>query len=183
MATTPQRSLLIKPVSGDCNLRCAYCFYRERPTDPYAGQPRRRMSDAVLEALIGQRMRLDRRAAGFAWQGGEPTLAGVEFFRRVVDLEQQYGRAGQMVSNALQTNGLLIDAEWADLLAEYQFLVGISLDGPAAYHDAYRTGANGGGSHARVEAALGYLLQRGVATNVLSVVNDVTAEHPEATAS
>lgn len=177
MATQAPRSLLIKPVSGDCNLQCAYCFYRDRPSDPYAGQLHRRMSDVVLEALVAQGMRLDRRAAAFAWQGGEPTLAGVGFYRRVVALEQQYGSAGQAVSNALQTNGLLIDAEWADLLAEYQFLVGISLDGPAACHDAYRRLADGQGSHARALAALRRLQERGVAVNVLSVVNDVTAGH------
>jgi len=178
MATQLPRSLLIKPVSGDCNLHCAYCFYHERPNDPYAGQPHPRMSDAVLEALIVQGMRLDRRAAGFAWQGGEPTLAGIDFYRRVVALEQQHGFAGQAVSNALQTNGLLIDVEWADLLAQYQFLVGISLDGPAIWHDVYRTHVNGQGSHARALAALQRLQARGVATNVLSVVNDVTAAHP-----
>ncbi|NLG28948.1 MAG: radical SAM protein, partial [Chloroflexi bacterium] len=136
MPSLATRSLLVKPVSGDCNARCSYCFYRERPSDPYRGRSHRRMSADVLEALVRQGMQLDRRVASFAWQGGEPTLAGLPFYRQVVALQQQYGRDGQAVSNALQTNGLLIDGEWAAFLAQYQFLVGVSLDGPARYHDA-----------------------------------------------
>lgn len=177
MASIATRSLLVKPVSGDCNARCSYCFYRERPSDPYRGQSHRRMSAEVLEELVRQGMQLDRRAASFAWQGGEPTLAGLPFYQRVVALQQQYGRNGQAVSNALQTNGLLIDREWAAFLAQYQFLVGVSLDGPARYHDAFRPAADGGPTQARALAALQVLQEEGVACNVLTVVNRETAEH------
>ncbi len=173
------RSLLIKPVSGDCNLHCTYCFYHERPTDPYKAEARHRMSAEVLEALIAQGMRLDpnRRQATFGWQGGEPTLAGLDFFRRAVELQKKYGAPGQVVANGMQTNGLLLTPEWARFLREYAFLVGVSLDGPAPYHDAYRTFINGAPTHARVIEVLRMLRSYHVEFNVLAVVNRLTAEH------
>ncbi len=171
------RSLLIKPASGDCNLHCAYCFYHERPTDPYRQAHGRRMSAAVLDALIRQGMALDRRQATFGWQGGEPTLAGLDFFRQAVVAQQRHGAAGQAVSNGIQTNGLLLTPAWAQFLARYNFLVGVSLDGAAAYHDRYRTTAGGEGTHARVLGALRMLQHYGVEYNILAVVNRVTADH------
>jgi len=178
VAAHPQaRSLLIKPVSGDCNLHCGYCFYHDRPTDPYRDQRRRRMSAAVLDALMAQGMALDPRQATFGWQGGEPTLAGLDFFREVVRLQQKHGVSGQSVSNGLQTNALLIDAEWARFLRSYRFLVGVSLDGPATYHDAYRRTPGGQPTHADVLAQLRLLRRYGVECNVLIVVNRVTARH------
>lgn len=180
-ATAPHRaqprSLLIKPASGDCNLNCAYCFYHDRPSDPYHQGARRRMSRAVLEAVVQQGMQLDRRQATFGWQGGEPTLCGLDFFRAAVDLQKRHGYPGQSVSNGLQTNGLLLDREWALFLRQYNFLLGVSLDGPAAYHDAYRNHTHGGGSHARVMEALRLLEREGVEFNILSVVNRITGDH------
>ncbi|MHB1355343.1 MAG: radical SAM protein, partial [Anaerolineae bacterium] len=114
-------SLLIKPVSGECNLNCSYCFYHERATDPYHSTHHRLMSREVLDTLIQQGMALNREHAAFGWQGGEPTLAGLDFFQQVVALQQRYGQSGQVVSNGLQTNGLLLDAEWARFLREYRF--------------------------------------------------------------
>jgi uncharacterized protein len=178
-SVAPPRSLLIKPASGDCNLHCAYCFYHDRESDPYREARHPRMSAEVLDALIRQGMAMDRRQATFGWQGGEPTLAGLDFFRQVVALQQRYGAAGQSVSNGLQTNGLLLNAEWARFLRQYSFLLGVSLDGPAAYHDAYRQYANGGPTHARVMDSLRLLRQYHVEFNVLSVVNRVTADHGE----
>ena len=173
------RSLLIKPASGDCNLHCSYCFYHDRPTDPYRTESRRhRMSAEVLDALIAQGMALDRRHATFGWQGGEPTLMGLDFFREVVRLQQKHGQSGQSVSNGVQTNGLLIDADWARFFRQYNFLLGVSLDGPATYHDAYRRTVNGKGTQAEVLARLRLLRQYHVEFNVLSVVNRVTAQHP-----
>jgi len=172
-----ERSLLIKPVSGDCNLHCAYCFYHQRPSDPYQEQGRHRMSLQVLEALIKQGMRLNRRQATFGWQGGEPTLAGLDFFKKAVELEQKYGFSGQSVGNGLQTNGLLLDASWARFLRQYNFLVGVSLDGPAPYHDPYRIHPNGAPTHERAVAALRLLSEHHVEFNVLAVVNRLTAQH------
>jgi len=172
-----QRSLLIKPVSGDCNLHCTYCFYHDRPTDPYKQEQRHRMSPEVLDTLIQQGMRLNRQVATFGWQGGEPTLAGLDFFREVVELQKRHGTRGQVVSNGMQTNGLLLDADWARFLREYRFLVGVSLDGPAIYHDHYRTFANGNPTQERVLDVLRMLSRYQVEFNILSVVNRVTADH------
>ncbi len=177
---TQPRSLLIKPASGDCNLHCTYCFYHDRPTDPYRGDrqgPRHRMSYEVLETLIRQGMQLDRRQATFGWQGGEPTLCGLDFFVEAVALQKRHGAPGQSVSNGLQTNALLLDKEWARFLRQYSFLLGVSLDGPAAYHDLYRTHVHGAGSHARVMESLRLLEREGVEFNILSVVNRVTGAH------
>lgn len=172
-----QRSLLIKPASGDCNLHCQYCFYHDRPTDPYRQEHRRRMSPEVLDALIRQGMRLNRSNATFGWQGGEPTLCGLDFFRRVVELQQKYGSPGQAVSNGLQTNGLLLTPVWAEFLREYHFLLGVSLDGPAEYHDHYRTYPSGKPTHQRVLDALHMLSEHQVEFNILTVVNRINADH------
>jgi len=171
------RSLLIKPASGDCNLHCTYCFYHDRDSDPYKETRRRRMSPEILDSLIQQGMAMDRRQATFGWQGGEPTLMGLDFFREVVRLQQKYGASGQSVSNGLQTNGILLNPEWARFLRQYNFLLGVSLDGPAPYHDAYRVHANGAATHARVIETLKMLRQYQVEYNVLSVVNRITGDH------
>jgi len=134
------------------------------------------MSLQVLEALIRQGMRLDRRHATFGWQGGEPTLAGLGFFKKAVELEQKHGFSGQSVSNGLQTNGLLLDASWARFLRQYNFLVGVSLDGPASYHDPYRTYLDGTPTQERVAAVLHLLSEHHVEFNVLAVVNRLTAQ-------
>ncbi|MGI6375959.1 MAG: anaerobic sulfatase maturase [Anaerolineae bacterium] len=176
-AATQGKSLLIKPASGDCNLNCTYCFYHARPDDPYRTQARHRMSPEVLDALIRQGMALDRRQATFGWQGGEPTLCGLAFFEQVVALQQRYGVAGQSVSNGLQTNALLLDSDWAPFLRRYNFLLGISLDGPAEYHDHYRQYANGGPTHARVMESIHLLEQQRVEFNILTVVNNITGDH------
>jgi len=173
----PQRSLLIKPASGDCNLHCHYCFYHERPSDPYRQARRHRMSAEVLDALIRQGMALNRQDATFGWQGGEPTLCGLDFFKRVVDLQSTYGRPGQSVSNGLQTNALLLTPQWAEFLREYRFLLGVSLDGPAEYHDHYRTFPDGRPTHQRVLDALHMLQEHQVEFNILTVVNRYNADH------
>ena len=171
------RSLLVKPAAGDCNLHCHYCFYHERPTDPYKDRGRHRMSDEVLTELIRQGMALNPEHATFGWQGGEPTLMGLAFFERVVALQQEFGRPGQSVSNGLQTNGTLLDGAWARFLRDYRFLVGLSLDGPAAYHDAYRHDLRGEGTQARVMQTARLLRRYRAEFNVLTVLNDVSAAH------
>ena len=105
-------NVLVKPASGDCNLACEYCFYHERLTDPYAAQTHRRMNDSVLRTLVRQVMDLAGTGrASFGWQGGEPTLAGLGFFRRVVAYQQRYGRKGQVVSNPFFYEQLRRDRE------------------------------------------------------------------------
>ena len=173
-------SLLIKPASADCNLRCAYCFYRDR-SELYPETARHRMSDGVLERLIAGYMATDQPQYTFGWQGGEPTLMGVDFFRRVTDLQVKYALkrsdAGKRTSiaNGLQTNAVLIDDEFARHLADYRFLLGVSIDGPAEIHDHYRVNAAGHGSHADVLAAIERLRRNKVEFNALVLVNSASA--------
>lgn len=155
-------SILAKPVSAACNLACDYCFYRPRSV-PYS--PPYMMSQDTLAALLKQYMPLAEVAA-ICWQGGEPLLAGVDFYRGVVELEARYGRAGQRVANAVQTNALLLNREFARLFAAYQFAVGVSLDGPADLHDLHR----GAGTHGQVMQGVRLLQQAGVALNALCAV-------------
>ncbi|KPJ63418.1 hypothetical protein AMK68_03925 [candidate division KD3-62 bacterium DG_56] len=170
--------LLIKPVSADCNLVCDYCFYR-RTLAQYP-EPRHRMSPETLERMISLAL-----AAGypdttvFAWQGGEPTLAGIDFYRQALRLMNRHGRDRQPVGNALQTNGVLLDHEWARLCADYSILVGVSLDGPREIHDRWRTTAAGGGSFDTVMRGIGHLRAAGAEFNILTMVTATSAPHGE----
>ena len=128
---------MTKPIGPICNLACKYCFYLEKK-GLFAKNERFRMSDDVLEANVKQYIEgQDVPEINFAWQGGEPTLLGVNFFRKVVALQLTYA-SGKRISNVIQTNGTLLDDEWCAFFTEHQFLVGISIDGPAHLHDVYR---------------------------------------------
>lgn len=163
-------SLLIKPASGDCNLRCAYCFYLcKRALFP--DSTRHRMSPATLERLVRSYLETDQPQYTFGWQGGEPTLMGLDFYREVVALQRRYGRPGARVANGLQTNATLIDDRWGAFLAEHQVLVGCSLDGPAEVHDRYRVTAGAHGSHAEVLRGIRCLQRQGAEFNVLVLVS------------
>lgn len=172
-------SLLIKPVGPDCNLRCSYCFYRQKAC-LFPGVKQHQMKDSTLEKLIAQTLGMGCELSMFSWQGGEPTLAGLEFFKRIVELQQKHGFPGQRVSNALQTNGTLLDRKWAEFLKEYNFLVGISLDGPKRLHDHYRKDEKGAGTHARVMQNLHILQDVGAEVNILTLVNDRNVQEPDA---
>ncbi|MBE7416461.1 MAG: anaerobic sulfatase maturase [Ideonella sp.] len=160
---------MAKPASSACNLACNYCYYIHRPGATPAG----RMRSDVLEAYVRQVLDAQRGApeVSFSWQGGEPTLAGLAFFREAVALQQRHRGPGCVVHNALQTNGTLIDDEWAAFLAEHRFLVGLSIDGPAHLHDPLRRGRDGRASHARVMRALHTLRHAGAEVNALTVVH------------
>ncbi len=170
-------SLLVKPCSADCNLACSYCFYLPK-RELYPGVRRPRMSQAVLRRLIGSYMATEQPQYAFGWQGGEPTLMGVEFFRTVVSLQQEHGRPGSVVANGLQTNATLITPELAELFAEYRFLLGVSLDGPEELHDVYRRGRAGRGSHRRVLQGIDLLERHRVEYNALVTVNAANAGRP-----
>ncbi|WP_345308728.1 radical SAM protein [Candidatus Villigracilis saccharophilus] len=118
----PITEVLVKPAGPDCNLDCEYCFYIEK-LNQYPSRTTR-MSDAVLEAMIQQLMAQNVPQISIGWQGGEPTLMGLPFYRKAVDLMTRHGR-GQSVSNGLQTNGVLIDHEWAKFFRDYHFLIGL----------------------------------------------------------
>jgi uncharacterized protein len=163
-------SVLIKPAGPDCNLACEYCFYREKEA-LFPAAPAHRMSEEILEETLSQIFDQPATAVSIGWQGGEPTLMGLEFFQKAVDLQARFGK-GKTVGNGLQTNGILIDARWADFLSKYRFLVGLSLDGPELVHDRYRLAAGGRPTWRKTVDAAGRLLDAGVAVNALVVVND-----------
>src|SRR5215475_10667089 len=142
-AAPPISSLLFKPASAVCNLDCSYCFYLDRDADPYKALPARRMTTDTLERLVDTFLFYSYPQSVFAFQGGEPTLAGLPFFEKLVALQQQYGRNGQSVSNALQTNGTLLDQNWCELFRSYQWLLGVSLDGPEDVNDHFRFNKEG----------------------------------------
>jgi uncharacterized protein len=170
-------SVLIKPAGPDCNMACTYCFYLEK-SELFSDTKVHRMNQEILEETIKQVLSQGEKSVSFGWQGGEPTLMGLPFFKKAVEFQQKYGR-GHSVGNGLQTNGLLITQEWAEFLAEYRFLVGLSLDGPEHIHNTYRHLRNGKGSWSRVVDKAKLLLDNGVATNALTVLNDHSVGYPE----
>jgi len=170
MSTQRSFQLLIKPVGADCNLSCDYCFYL-RTADLYASSGAHRMSETVLEQLIKSFLSYRFAESVFAWQGGEPTLAGLPFFQKAVELQIKHGTTGQIAGNSLQTNGLLIDDEWCRFLSHYKFLVGLSLDGPEEIHNQFRHTASGKGTWTRVMETSQAFARHGVAFNILCVVN------------
>ncbi|MCG6955770.1 MAG: anaerobic sulfatase maturase [Gemmatimonadetes bacterium] len=169
--------VLLKPRGAICDLECRYCYYLEKER-LYPGSDFR-MSDEVLEAFTRQYI-LSQRTPEivFGWQGGEPTLMGLDFFRRAVALQRKHAPPGVRVLNSLQTNGMRLDAEWCAFLREHGFLVGISIDGPAEVHDAYRVDKGGKPTHAGVLAGLDLLQRHGVAFNVLTTVHAANAGRP-----
>ncbi|MBK9574830.1 MAG: anaerobic sulfatase maturase [Rhodoferax sp.] len=169
---------MVKPSGAQCNLDCAYCFYLHK--EDLLRQPKKsRMGDSVLEQHIRQYIEAHTGPeVVFSWQGGEPTLMGLDFFRRVIALQQQYKKPGQAIENDLQTNGILLDAAWCAFLKEHNFLVGLSIDGPSALHNAYRYSKGGTPSFERVMDAVALLRQYAIPFSALCVVNRVNARRP-----
>ncbi len=167
--------LLAKPTGAVCNLDCAYCFFLSKEM-LYPGS-RFRMADELLETYI--RQLVDAHAGApevtIAWQGGEPTLMGVEFYRRAIELARRYLRPGQRAVYTMQTNGTRIDEVWADMFREHGFLVGLSIDGPREIHDAYRVNKGGKGSFDQVMRGLTHLREAGVEWNALTTVHAANA--------
>lgn len=166
------------PTGPICNLGCEYCYYLEK-TELYPNSSNFMMDEALLEEYTKQY--IDAHPGPhvvFGWQGGEPTLRGLGFYQRAVELQKQYAPAGWQIRNSFQTNGTLIDEEWCQFFKEHQFLVGISLDGPARLHNHYRKGKALQDTHDQVVRAVNLLQQYGVEFNVLCVVNDVNSRHP-----
>ena len=172
----PPVTLLIKPASGLCNMRCKYCFYCDEMTKRDSAL-RGIMPHDTLELLVRRVFAYAEGRADFIFQGGEPTLAGLDFFREAVALQRRFAPAGLEVRNSIQTNGLLIDREWAGFLAENNFLAGVSLDGCAEFHDPFRPDAEGAGTYSRALEAAKLLRSSGVPVNILCVVNNLSARH------
>jgi len=172
-------SLLIKPASAVCNLDCSYCFYLDRDADPYKALPARRMTRDTLERLVDTYLFYSYPNSVFAFQGGEPTLAGLPFFEKLVEFQKQYGRDGQSVSNALQTNAMLLDKNWCDLFRAYQWLLGVSLDGPEEVNDLYRFNKEGRGTWKRVMQSVELLKKERVDFNILCVLSQANVDRPK----
>lgn len=170
-------SLLVKPASGLCNMSCRYCFYRDE-MEHIQTLKMKLMSEEVMERLIESVCSEAKSRIHITFQGGEPTLAGLPFFRSFAALMQKRKKRGTAVTYALQTNGLLLDEEWAVFLSDHSFLVGLSFDGTPRIHDASRTDQNGG-TAGRVEAAWRLLREHGVAANLLCVVTGQAARKPQ----
>ncbi|HXE73106.1 MAG TPA: anaerobic sulfatase maturase [Candidatus Nitrosotenuis sp.] len=169
--------LLVKPGGALCNLDCKYCFYLSKE-ELYPGS-RFRMSDSVLENYIRQYLRSQKvPEATLAWQGGEPTLMGLDFFRRSVEMAERHRRPGQRVRYTLQTNGVLLNDEWCRFFRAHDFLIGLSLDGPREMHDAYRLDKAGRPTFDKVMRALRLLQEHKVEFNILATVHAANSSHP-----
>ncbi len=169
--------IMTKPIGPICNLDCKYCFYLEKES-LYPNTSRWAMPPEVLERYIQQYIAAQSAdEVHFAWQGGEPTLLGTDFFRNVIALEQRHAQ-GKSIHNALQTNGTLIDNDWAEFLAEQKFLVGVSIDGPAAIHDRYRVDKGNAPTFDRVTRGIEKLKEYNVDFNTLTVVNRHNSQYP-----
>lgn len=176
MPATPFH-VMTKPVGPICNLDCTYCYYLEKEK-LYPRGENFRMTPEVLEAYIRQYLESQTtREVTFAWQGGEPTLLGVDYFRRIVELQRKHA-GGREVKNALQTNGTRLDAEWCRFFREEGFLIGLSLDGPRRLHDTYRVDKGGKPTFDRVMKAVKLLKAHRVEFNTLTVVNASNVKHP-----
>ena len=173
----PRIHILSKPTGATCNLACSYCFFLDKellyPSSKF------RMSDEDLETYIRQLIESHRsREVSVSWQGGEPTLMGVDFFRKAIEYQEKYRKPGMVFENTMQTNGTLLDDEWCEFLKENNYLMGISIDGPEDLHNAHRLDKGGKPTFDRVMRGLRLLQKHGVEYNILTTVNRVNAEYP-----
>ena len=175
--STPDYHVLAKPIGPICNLDCKYCFYLEKES-LYPQVAKWSMREDVLESYIRQYIEThDTPQVNFAWQGGEPTLLGLDYFRKVVELEKRYAN-GKHITNAFQTNGVLLNDAWAEFFRENHFLIGISIDGPRHLHDAYRVDKGGQPTFDRVMRGLGKLKEHNVDFNTLTTLHRANVESP-----
>ncbi len=177
MATPGLFHVMVKPTGPLCNLDCEYCYYLEKE-NLYPPGSSFRMPPEVLETYIRDYIRSQPTPeVQFAWQGGEPTLLGIDFFREVVRLQAEHA-GGKKVTNAIQTNGTLLNDDWCSFFSEHGFLVGLSIDGPERLHDAYRVDKGGHPSFGKVMRGLDFLLKHGTEFNTLTVVNRLNSQAP-----
>lgn len=169
--------VMAKPAGARCNLNCAYCFFLKKEA-LYPGSSFH-MSDEIMESYIKQTIEAHQTPeVTIAWQGGEPTLMGLDFFRRTVDIEKRYQKPGTTIQNTLQTNGTLLDEDWCGFLRENNFLIGISMDGPRELHDRYRRDKSGRPTFDRVMRAVRLLQKHNVEYNILCTINSANGDHP-----
>ena len=174
----PRIHVLAKPTGSVCNLGCTYCFYLKKKV--FYPDSHFRMTDQLLERYISQLIESHQGdRVTVAWQGGEPTLMGLGFFQRAIELQEKNRRPGMVFENTIQTNGTLLDDKWCEFFFRNNFLVGISIDGPRALHDAHRVDRNGGPTFDKVIKGLRLLQKHKVEYNVLVTVNRANADHPK----
>lgn len=171
--------VMAKPTSSICNLNCEYCFYLDKeklyPENNTHWQMNRKTLELYIQQYIDAQSSLDIQ---FAWQGGEPTLMGVDFFQQAMELCLHYSR-GRSVTHSFQTNGILLNDQWCELFKKYNVLVGISIDGPEDLHDVYRVTRSNKATHTKVMKGIGYLKKHKIEFNTLTVVHDLNSQHPE----
>ena len=172
----PNLGILFKPAAHDCNMACDYCYYRYAG-DLYPDVDRPRMTPAIFEAACTQYLALEPSEIKFGWQGGEPTLLGLDFFRQVVEIERTHARPGDCFGNSLQTNGVVLDEEWCSFLAADRFLVGLSVDGPEDLN-RLRHFPNGRPAFDVTMRALELLKKHDVEFNILVVISKANVDHP-----
>jgi len=171
--------IFVKPAGAICNLRCSYCYYLEKKS-LYSGDHRCLMSEEILEKYVIQHISATtEKIITFSWHGGEPLLAGIDFFRKAVELQKLHKPAGKEILNGLQTNGTLLDDDWCRFLSEENFAVGISIDGPADLHNKFRLTRDGKGSFEKVLEGFNLLKSYGVLPEILCVVNAENVDHPK----
>ena len=171
--------VMAKPIGPICNLDCEYCYYLHKER-LYGEHERWKMNDEQLETFVRQYIEAqpsDAKTITFAWQGGEPTLLGVPFFERAVEFQEQFKPAGVTIENAFQTNGVLIDDRWCEFFLKHKFLIGLSMDGPAEFHDRYRYDKKGDPTFAATLTAMKLFRKNGVDFNVLVCVNRHNGNH------
>ena len=175
--TPPRLHMLAKPTGAICNLACSYCFFLDK--ELLYPDSKFRMSDKLLERYIRQLIESHQvNQVSVAWQGGEPTLMGLDFYRRAMELEEKHARPGMTFLNTMQTNGTLLDDEWCAFFKEHNFLIGISIDGPRELHDVYRVDKGGAPTFDRVMRGIRLLQKHEVEYNILTTVNRVNGDHP-----
>ena len=178
MAKAESFVVMAKPAGSRCNMHCDYCYYLEKVQ--YSAHERQtRMSFEILEKLIRETIRSSEGpVVSFVWHGGEPTIAGLDFYKKVVELERKYLPSGWQVWNNLQTNGFMLNDLWCEFLKENRFDVGVSFDGSARVHDANRHDLKGGGTQERVARSIQRLRSHGIEPDILCTVNSVSCEDP-----
>lgn len=174
----PPINVLLKPASGLCNMSCDYCFYRDetgkREVESYG-----LMSQATLKNVVRKTLAHAGGYAGFLYQGGEPTLCGLDFYRAAAEYQRKYNKRGIRVNNSLQTNGVLIDEEWCRFFRQENYLIGLSVDGTEELHNKYRHDRQGGGAYEKAVRAARLFDRYGVEYNILTVVTKDLAENIE----
>ncbi len=170
--------IFVKPAGPLCNLGCSYCYYLDKKI-LYTGAESLRMSDAVLESYIAQHIQMcSDPVVRFSWHGGEPTLLGIDYFRKIVALQQKHQTSKQRIINGMQTNGTMLDEEWCRFLAAENFTIGISMDGPPEMHDLYRVTRENKPTHEKTLRGLSLLQKHGIANEILCVVNACNVQYP-----